>query len=182
MTERADSALFKECKCTICNPHWHLWVQYHFSDRLYKVQCKAKLNESTNSTQPSLTLNQLHCHMGHISPTAAKHLVKEHIVTGLHLDMSSKPGFCITCAKSKTHLKAHPKEQSGPRAVKLIDKVHSDVWGPATPKSYDSTNILYHSQMTTHGGHTLSPWPSRAKLWVATRATKHRFKPSMTPS
>jgi len=95
------SALFKEHKCTICNPHGTLVGSIPLSYGLYKVQCKAKPNESANAMHPTLTLDQLHCCMGHISPTATKHLVKEHIVTGLHLYMSSEPGFCTACAKVK---------------------------------------------------------------------------------
>ena len=73
--------------------------------------------------------------MGHISPNAVKMLVKNGHVTGLTLDMSSEASFCEACAKAKPTCKAVPKECGGPHAMNIGGKVHSNVWGPATPQS-----------------------------------------------
>jgi len=76
--------------------------------------------------------------MGHISPNAAKTLVKDRQVTGLTLDMTSEASFCEACAEAKPTCKPVPKEHRGPHVTNIGKKVHSDVWGPATPQSLDS--------------------------------------------
>jgi len=75
--------------------------------------------------------------MGHISPVAARKLVKDRHITKLSLDMSSKASFCEVCANAKPTCKPVPKEHGGPCMMNLGEKVHSDVWGPATPQSLD---------------------------------------------
>ena len=130
-------ALFKQKKCTIRDPHRTLVSSIPLMYGLYKVQHQVRPNESANVAQPTLSLNQFHCHMGHISPTVAKCLVKENIITGLKLDMSSESMFCMACAKAKPTQVPVPKEWSSPRATKLGDKVHLDIWGPSTPESYN---------------------------------------------
>jgi len=78
--------------------------------------------------------------MGHISPTAARKLVKDgHItgLTGLYLDISSEASFCEVCAKAKPTHKPVPKEHRGPRMTNLSEKVHSDIWEPSNLQSLD---------------------------------------------
>jgi len=58
----------------------------------------------------ALTLDQLHCQMGHITPQVAKQLVKDGIITGLDVNITSEPGFCAACAKAKVTHKPIPKE------------------------------------------------------------------------
>jgi Reverse transcriptase (RNA-dependent DNA polymerase) len=63
--------------------------------------------------------------------------VRDGTITGLEVDMASQPGFCTACAKAKPTRKPVPQKREGPRATKFGEKVHSDVWGPANPQSYD---------------------------------------------
>ena len=62
-------------------------------------------------------------------------LVKDRQVTGLTLDMTSEASFCEACAKVKPMHKSVPKQHGGSCAMNLGEKVHSDVWGLATPQS-----------------------------------------------
>src|ERR1700678_899459 len=69
--------------------------------------------------------------MGHISPDAAKMLVKKGMVEGLTLDESSKIESCDSCEYGKAHRKAIGKERVAPRASNIGDEIYSDVWGPS---------------------------------------------------
>jgi len=71
---------------------YHSWTAVQF-------QHQVRPNESANVAQPPYPW--INCTDGHISPTVAKHLVKENIVTGLNLDMSSESMFCMAYAKVK---------------------------------------------------------------------------------
>ena len=53
------------------------------------------------------------------------------------MDMASKPRFCTVCAQAKPTRKPIPSKWEGPHATKIVEKIHSDVWGPANPQSYD---------------------------------------------
>jgi hypothetical protein len=64
-------------------------------------------------------------------------LIEQKIVLGLKLDGKSEPTFCSTCAKAKPTQKPIPKERAEYTSRALGDKIHSDVWGPATPQSYN---------------------------------------------
>jgi hypothetical protein len=75
--------------------------------------------------------------MGHISPRAITNIVTKGIVTGAQLDSKSTLTFFSSCVRGKMSRTPIPKERSGPRATKIGEKVHTNVWGPATPESYD---------------------------------------------
>ena len=55
-------------------------------------------------------------------------------ITGIDLDTNSKPEFCDACAKAKAARQLFPKE-SKTRATRYGERVHWDLWGPATVKS-----------------------------------------------
>jgi len=80
--------------------------------------------------------------MGHIAPEAARKLIRDSAVTGIDLDMNSQPTFCDVCAKAKPTQRPIPKEQSSSLAKKMGEKVHSNVWGPANPQSFDAKDYF----------------------------------------
>jgi len=109
--------------------------------------------ETANTTRKSLTVDELHHQMGHIAPEAARKLVRDGAITGIELDMNSKPTFCDACAKAKPTQKPILKERSGPLTANIGEKVHSDVWGPANPQIFDGKDYFVsftndHSQWT----------------------------------
>ena len=83
-----------------------------------------------------VSIEKLQRLMGHIAPEAAKALVEKGLVEGFKLDESSKmPSTCSSCEYGKAHRKAIEKERETPRAGKIGDKIHSDVWGPSPVKT-----------------------------------------------
>ena len=49
---------------------------------LYKVEHELNIEE-VNAVNETLTMEQLHCHMGHISPVITKKLIENNFVTGV---------------------------------------------------------------------------------------------------
>ena len=81
-----------------------------------------------------MDINVAHRKFGHIAHAAIKHAVSKGFILGIDLDMNSKPKFCEACAKAKSTMVPFPKE-SLTRATKYGERVHWDLWGPASVKS-----------------------------------------------
>ncbi|KAF7371239.1 Transcription factor [Mycena sanguinolenta] len=98
---------------------------------LYKVVHEP---DCANPVERELTEQELHRVLGHISPAAAKSLVSNGLVSGIHLTPTStdtKPFFCKSCVYAKMRCKSVPKERKGEHAENHGDLVYSDVWGPS---------------------------------------------------
>ena len=86
-----------------------------------------------------VSIEKLHQLMGHIAPEAAKMLVEKGLVEGFKLDTSSQmPKSCDACEYGKAHRKPVKKECEAPKAAKIGDEVHSDVWGPSPVQTMGS--------------------------------------------
>jgi Integrase core domain/GAG-pre-integrase domain len=137
---RCDKAgfivLLRDQHCTIRDQKGTTVGRILRKEGLYKVEHKPP-TESANAVQKIPSIDELHRQMGHISPRAIKNLLVKGIITGIEVDKQSVPTFCTSCAKGKMTRKPILKERIGPRATRLGDKVHSDVWGPTTPQSYN---------------------------------------------
>ena len=60
---------------------------------------------SANITVKQMSINDLHQQMEHVNHEDLHCMVDKGMVTGINLDMPSKPKFCETCIKSKaTHM------------------------------------------------------------------------------
>lgn len=68
--------------------------------------------------------------MGHINHDSLLKMVKDGMVTGVEVDLNSKPDFCETCIKAKVDRKPFPKK-SKTVYTKYGEKVVADLWGPA---------------------------------------------------
>jgi hypothetical protein len=79
-----------------------------------------------------LTIDELHCHLRHVTPEAAKKLVEDRLVKGVELDEESKPTVCVSCEWGKGHWKAIHKVQEQEEPDDVGDEVHLDLWGPAS--------------------------------------------------
>ena len=84
--------------------------------------------------------------MGHISLIVIKWLIEQKTVLGLKLNTKSEPTFCSTCVKAKPTRKSILKEWTDYTFHTLGDKIHSVIWGPANPQSYNGK--LYYVGLT----------------------------------
>ncbi|KAF8153800.1 hypothetical protein B0H34DRAFT_624834, partial [Crassisporium funariophilum] len=82
-----------------------------------------------------LTINELHCHLGHVGHGVPQDIVKLELVTGVELDEESKPLACASCEMGKTTRKAITKERVEEQAMEIGSKIHSDLWGPIPTKT-----------------------------------------------
>ncbi|KAJ3474391.1 hypothetical protein NLI96_g12482 [Meripilus lineatus] len=101
-----------------------------------------------------VSIDEAHRLLGHITHSVASRLIKEGLVTGIKLDLTSTPSFCTGCTQGKQTRESFPKERSSERAKAYGDLIHTDVWGPAPTeslgrKSYYVTFTDDHSRETT---------------------------------
>jgi hypothetical protein len=90
--------------------------------------------------------------MGHIAPEAAKALIEKGLVEGFKLDTSSKmPKSCDACEYGKAHRKLVKKEHEAPKAAKIREEVHSDIWGPSPVQTMGSRE--HYSTYTNDNSH-----------------------------
>ena len=133
LDEKGFTARFGEGKCVIRGPDSERIGMIPKNKRgLYKVEHELNIEE-VNAVEETLTLEQLHRRMGHISPVIAKKLVENKFVTGVRLQATSSgdPFFCESCVYAKATRKSIPKAREGERAKVFAGEVHSDLWGPA---------------------------------------------------
>ena len=86
---------------------------------------------SSNAVTERISVMELHCRLGHISPAVAKRLAESGLISGLKIDLSAnEPTFCESCVYAKATRKPIAKERIGERAEEFAE-VHTDVWSPA---------------------------------------------------
>lgn len=86
-----------------------------------------------HAIKEKLTFIDLHCHMRHIAPEAACHLVINGFVDGIELeDIGGVSTFCESCVFSKAKCKSVLKEREGQRKGTYREDVYSNLWGPSS--------------------------------------------------
>jgi hypothetical protein len=81
-----------------------------------------------------ISISKLHQWMGHVNHDDLQCMVEKGMVSGVNLDISSKPEFCEACIKAKAMRKPFPKE-SKTEHKSYSNKVISNIWGPASVQS-----------------------------------------------
>ena len=127
------SATFSGGMCTIRNPSGRTMATIPCANGLYRVT--APENPPTvnyaSIAMVKLTISKTHRKLGHIAPSAIKYAIAKGHITGIQLDPESKPEFCEACAKAKAAQQPFPKE-SKTHVTKYRERVHWDLWGPAS--------------------------------------------------
>jgi hypothetical protein len=127
ITTAGHKAIFDGPSLKICNSSKKLLGEVPVNQGLYYVEH----SESAHSAVETVTVDELHCHMGHIAPDAVRLLVKKGIVNGIELDKYQSPRNCNFCKFAKTSHKPIKHEQMTEQAKSFGDEIHSDLWGPA---------------------------------------------------
>ena len=133
--EAGFAVLLRDKYCTIRDPKGTTVGKIPLIGGLYKVEHKSSI-DAANVGHKTLSIDEVHRRMGHISPLYIKELVINGTITSIELNRKSVPTFCTSCAKGKMTRKAIPKAHAGPRSTRFGEKTHTDVWGP-TLNSYD---------------------------------------------
>ena len=114
---------------------------YRFGDTKVKFPTPTA-NVATNQ----ISITDLHRRMGHINHDDLKKMVKEGLVKGIDLDLTSTPDFCKTCIEAKATRKPFPKKSTTEKFDAYGDKVMADVWGPAEVESLGSTIYFFKTR------------------------------------
>ena len=80
---------------------------------LYRVEHEPR-EVVANVTTDTVTIEELHRIMGHISPEVARKLIEDGLVEGVKLDRSSDIWSCDSCEYAKAHRKPIRKEREEP--------------------------------------------------------------------
>jgi hypothetical protein len=115
---------FKNNHAEITHPDGHIMACIPESQGLYRlVTMKQTQNDYASAAVMKINIMEAHHKLGHIACLAIKHMIKNGMITGLEIDLTSKEEFCEPCAKAK----ATPTH--------FGERVHWDLWGPAFMKS-----------------------------------------------
>src|SRR5271168_2077514 len=153
------SVTFNKNLCSIKNPSGKTIATIPHTNGLYKIAATkaSDVADSANMAAGKMTISEAHRKFGHIAHSAIKHAITSGFISGVELDPDSKVEFCEACAKAKSAQQPFPKE-SETRAEKFGDRVHWDLWGPASVKSINRNHYV------------------AAKIDDATRQTKLYFQ------
>ena len=136
------SVTFNKVMCTIRNLNAKTIATIPHSNGLYKlVGNQSKGPETANAASEKMSINEAHRKLGHIAHSAVRYAISKGLVTGVELDLESKAEFCEACTKAKSACKPFPKE-SDTRAEKFSERVHWDLWGPASVKSLNGHHYM----------------------------------------
>ena len=130
------SVTFRKGMCTIRNPNGRIMGTIPRANGLYRLvnAGKGSPTDNANVVAGKMSISEAHRKLGHISHSAIRNAISTGQITGIDLDMDSKPEFCEPCAKAKSARVPFP-QKSDTRAEKYGERVHWDLWGPASVRS-----------------------------------------------
>jgi hypothetical protein len=103
---------------------------------LYRVfMSGSKVGAYAADTKETLSINELHRRLGHVSHERARLLVKKGLVEGVTLEAESEVVVCESCEWAKGERKAISKVRETERRTTVGEEIHSDLWGPAPVES-----------------------------------------------
>ncbi len=131
LNDEGFTAKFGHGKCVLYGPDEEKVREIkRTAKRAYKVEREEGM---ANAAEETLTLENLHCRMGHTLIQVIRDLITKGMVTGVCLKYtpSGKPFFCESCIYGKATCKSVPKVHEGNRATVFGGEIHSDLWGMA---------------------------------------------------
>ncbi|KAI0739285.1 hypothetical protein C8Q80DRAFT_1112477 [Daedaleopsis nitida] len=128
---------FSQGACRIWNSEDEVVAEVPLRNNLWRVELPplevAAAGEDTAEglvkKRRVVSIDKLHCIMGHISHEVARSMAAKGMVKGVILDTSSKPTVCESCENTKMSRKPILKERVRLRATVPGGELHSDVWG-----------------------------------------------------
>ena len=124
--------VFHGYTCKIFNPRDKVIGHIIVKNGLYCVDHNIGINVAlAGETREVLTIEELHCHMGHIAPETARKMVRNGAVVGVEIDQMSTLQGCDSCKFAKMTRKPIKRARDEPRASKFGDRIYSNVWGPS---------------------------------------------------
>jgi GAG-pre-integrase domain len=96
------SVTFNKGMCTIKNHKSDTITMILHSNGPYKIAAnRSNASSTANAASEKMSISEVHRKLGHISHFAIKHAIVNGLITGINLNINSKPEFCKACAKAK---------------------------------------------------------------------------------
>ena len=127
--DKAGYSLFiKGGSCIIRSPKSNIIGRIPEVRGLYRVSDSphSPSTHVANTASKLMSISELHRRMGHVNHDDLRRMVEKGMVTGINLDLNSKPEFCEACIKAKATCKPFLKE-SKTEYKAYGDKVIADV-------------------------------------------------------
>ena len=143
---------------------------------------KSKVGAYTTGTKETVSINELHRRLGHVSHERARILVKKGLVEGIELEEGSEVIVCESCEWAKAERRSVTKVREGERHIAVGDEIHSDLWGPAPVESinhkryYVSFTDDYSRYTNVYFLHTKDETFDSYQAYEAWLSTQHNAK------
>ncbi|PIL33575.1 transcription factor [Ganoderma sinense ZZ0214-1] len=130
---------FSQDGCHLTSPAGNLSHTIPARQGLYHIRGVEPVTTPQAPETAAATLSDLefHCRMGHAYPPILRKMIADGAVTGVELDSTAETRFCEVCQQAKQARELFPKARSSPPPTRYGQRVHTDVWGKATVRTWD---------------------------------------------
>ena len=141
------AALFCDKWCQIFSEKRKKLSEVPLTKGLYCLRSAHKPFVGLAKASDTLTMAEIHSHLGHLAPEAIRKMLKDRAITGITLDDAhATMGTCDSCEYAKTTCKPIGKLHDPPRREELGDEIHTDPWGPSLVQT--SAHSRYYASFT----------------------------------
>ena len=137
MMQLSYKVLLEGSECTIYSPVWKVIGKIPETQGLYWFGEMKTLSPipTANTASQQMSITNFHQCMGHNNRDDLRKMVKEEMIKGIDLDLTSTLEFCKPCIAAKATRKSFPKANTVENVKAHSDKVMANVWGPAEVES-----------------------------------------------
>lgn len=136
LEKRGFTIIFDKGKGTICKENKVIAVAERRS-KLYELNLVSRI-EIANLCEIERETELWHRRLGHISNTGLRKLVT--MVDGINIEFGDDMQICKECVEGKQTKLPHNEERF--RARRPLELIHSDLFGPVSPESYDGHKYI----------------------------------------
>ena len=123
-----STVVFTGTTCQIFNNEKKDIGTIQMKSGLYRVFSTCPLEgEYTGKARVVVSINELHCRLGHVSHERVRMLVSKNLVEGVELDLASKLSICESCKWAKGERKAITRVHEGQHTTEIGGKIHLDL-------------------------------------------------------
>jgi transposase InsO family protein len=122
---------------------------------LYSLDLTGVAEDRIAAATSGVPIGTWHGRLGHPAADAVERLARTNAVTGMHVDLSTRPPVCQPCIRGKQKQSAMPKHREGEKSAAYLDLVFVDLTG--SPERTATPNKEHYS-MSIKDDHTSWVW------------------------
>jgi GAG-pre-integrase domain len=119
------------------------------------------MTEYAGKARLEVSIDELHCRLGHVSHDRARMLVEKGLVEGIELDLASKLSVCESCEWAKGERKPKTRVHKGQCTTEVGGEIYLNLWGPAPVETINQK--LYYISFIDDFSHFSSVYFLRTK-------------------